>query len=1086
MIIEYPQFGDICWVADAYSGEKDYGTTYLGVDKILTTEPTVKLTAIFSSTDEVDAFFRWWKDETNDGTKRFLVQTTLFGANSTYGVEQISPLVHKSKTDGEEITLTVKIVFDSETVDNEPPEPSSLTVYIEEDSVDNFIVLSGVDPEGQLLTYDVTSGTDMGTYIRLTYGILTGTPPNLLYTPDESFSGIDSFNFTVSDVFNTSREEIVNIEVGQILRVDSEFKYTMFDPVSITGNYHYTIGNNGIVVRGKNGLITPTAGVSTFTGRASPATYLDENNVLQYVITDEGRYINGIIFTELASTNIIPYSEDFTQWTLYRVSANKSLSKLSINGTSYMTELTATDNTYSYGHPSTYAISCTNGSYYTMSYIVSKDTAGMTTYFYVSSVDGRHAGIEAFDLDTATWVDSEKGQYTHARAIDDLGNGYYKVSFTFLYTGYSNIDVSVGIVLKTADGSNLTIGDTAYIDMAQMEEQEAHTSYIPTTGIASTRARDYVTYDLTIWSNDHKVDPRTPVVYECEVVNWGNRVDFTDFLRGQIYINAFTVANSGYIDEEGIFRVTDCKGEIFNGMFYGYPITVPLFDTSYGIYFQETFREYSGTTIPPFDYTSGIYFQQMLKDTTLQFVPDVDTYKGLYFQEFFMGATNLECLGGIDTTAALSTNSMFTDTPALLNPNSVNRDLILAGEDWISLVACSLTVDAITELTAGTCSISSIGSTCTASSTHTITDHYGTATSTYQWFSDKGTLVNATSQIVTVQQTIGADTTFTLWCDVTNDGITVRSAYTQFTHTVSTTYLVLDIAKQYSTLNLREYIDANNPLNKTDIYLTNSKVNCQFETGDLSVFNAVELNNTGEIQAFSRTDGVITGSTEECGLRITSSIKLLNSGYIRGCGGKGGSGGKGADDTYLVYSYSTSYSFVACQQTTGGNYWAGVIVYNNDHLLTWNGVDSGFRGNIGTTWISIAGLSGIYRKSSYVMATTCSHYTYFYKIERRLDTYPSRTGGIGGTGGRGIGYGTSSVDGTAGLVSSPTGGYSGGEGGSGQTWGTRGDTGSDGGGYSAAGSTAGSLGLDGGKGLLGSSFLVGGSIIGAVSGGVYS
>lgn len=67
------------------------------------------------------------------------------------------------------------------------------------------IALGGSDPNGDALTYAVTSGPAHGT--------LSGTAPNLVYTPDPTFSGTDTVSYTVSDGTYTSPPATVTITV---------------------------------------------------------------------------------------------------------------------------------------------------------------------------------------------------------------------------------------------------------------------------------------------------------------------------------------------------------------------------------------------------------------------------------------------------------------------------------------------------------------------------------------------------------------------------------------------------------------------------------------------------------------------------------------------------------------------------------------------------------------------------------------------------------------------------------------------------------------------------------------------------------
>ncbi|MDF7826517.1 Ig-like domain-containing protein [Pontiellaceae bacterium B12227] len=67
-----------------------------------------------------------------------------------------------------------------------------------------LITLTGTDPEGSNLTY--TAGSPAN-------GSLSGTAPNLTYTPDEGFEGADSFTFTVNDGVRDSDPATVSIWV---------------------------------------------------------------------------------------------------------------------------------------------------------------------------------------------------------------------------------------------------------------------------------------------------------------------------------------------------------------------------------------------------------------------------------------------------------------------------------------------------------------------------------------------------------------------------------------------------------------------------------------------------------------------------------------------------------------------------------------------------------------------------------------------------------------------------------------------------------------------------------------------------------
>lgn len=71
------------------------------------------------------------------------------------------------------------------------------------------ITLSGSDPEGSPLSYAIVSAP--------TKGVLTGTLPTLVYTPNAGFSGSDAFTFTVNDGQLTSPAATVGVTVTPVV-----------------------------------------------------------------------------------------------------------------------------------------------------------------------------------------------------------------------------------------------------------------------------------------------------------------------------------------------------------------------------------------------------------------------------------------------------------------------------------------------------------------------------------------------------------------------------------------------------------------------------------------------------------------------------------------------------------------------------------------------------------------------------------------------------------------------------------------------------------------------------------------------------
>jgi hypothetical protein len=82
-------------------------------------------------------------------------------------------------------------------------DPQSVTTR---QSVPVEITLSGSDIDGDALTYGLTTPPDHGT--------LSGTVPDLIYTPEPGYAGVDSFSFLVNDGELDSAVAMVSIAVN--------------------------------------------------------------------------------------------------------------------------------------------------------------------------------------------------------------------------------------------------------------------------------------------------------------------------------------------------------------------------------------------------------------------------------------------------------------------------------------------------------------------------------------------------------------------------------------------------------------------------------------------------------------------------------------------------------------------------------------------------------------------------------------------------------------------------------------------------------------------------------------------------------
>lgn len=96
--------------------------------------------------------------------------------------------------------------------------------------------------------------------------------------------------------------------------------------------------------------------------------------------------------------------------------------------------------------------------------------------------------------------------------------------------------------------------------------------------------------------------------------------------------------------------------------------------------------------------------------------------------------------------------------------------------------------------------------------------------------------------------------------------------------------LELDLPQHTDTINIRDFIDANNPDDLEVIEITNNLIQPAIISGDLCGLEVTFTNSVGaEIQGLSSGGDALT-------INSVCKMKLLNYGWIRGAGGDGGDG----------------------------------------------------------------------------------------------------------------------------------------------------------------------------------------------------
>jgi len=145
-----------------------------------------------------------WSKVSGPGTVTFgnassLATTASFSAQGTYVLRL---LVNDGNTQ-----RSADVTIMALTAANQVPVANAQSVSLDAGTA-RSIMLSGYDWDNEPIAYTIQTSPTNGT--------LSGTAPNLTYTPNSGYSGADSFTFTVSDGTNQSSPATVSITVAGI------------------------------------------------------------------------------------------------------------------------------------------------------------------------------------------------------------------------------------------------------------------------------------------------------------------------------------------------------------------------------------------------------------------------------------------------------------------------------------------------------------------------------------------------------------------------------------------------------------------------------------------------------------------------------------------------------------------------------------------------------------------------------------------------------------------------------------------------------------------------------------------------------
>jgi len=367
--------------------------------------------------------------------------------------------------------------------------------------------------------------------------------------------------------------------------------------LSLTVDYIKAVGNinNPLLDLPLNNSLSMKQGTGEVTfSRTTTATYVDRYGVLQTAAIDEPRFEKEGLLIEGASTNLILYSEDFsnTEWTKNATVGTDTTLAPDGSSNAYKVDDTASDATqYAYNDSAS----------------IADDLSDYTASMFLKKGDQQYCQLELrlqggtsvtklvyIDLNNGTLVSGD----TTAAKIESLNDSWYRVSITATNNNTGNLTGRLLLRPATLSSSyDDTLTGYTYGWGGQIEKLSFVSSYIATSSAATLKTAD----DIIVTSNNNFNRDEGSILLdlgELPAVNYNilYKTDSNNFIYGYINDNGQLSIYSPY-GSPGTYTIPNWQD--------GFRVAL-VWDSSYvKLYIDGVFIQQSASTSSPLELTDS-------------------------------------------------------------------------------------------------------------------------------------------------------------------------------------------------------------------------------------------------------------------------------------------------------------------------------------------------------------------------------------------------------------------------------------------------------------------------------------------------